>query len=214
MTPKYVLSIDVGSTSTRTVLFDENAKAVCRCQKPFGGASPEPGHVEYDAEELFQVTLETLQNCVKQSGVALDRIDSVGIAVQRGTFVTWDKRTGKPAQKFISWQDTRATADCESWNESMRLKFVKKFNALWNVVFGKIVVVCRRLKSCCENETSQTKNSRQGTNIRRRSRVFICRQRTRRFAFTTRCRTFRRCVVWRRRVIWRSERSTRGSSIA
>jgi glycerol kinase len=77
-----------------------------------------------------------MRECVAGAKVAIENIVGVGIAVQRGTFITWNKKTGEPAQPFISWQDTRATDLCDEWNRGTLLKFARGFNRVWNFVAG------------------------------------------------------------------------------
>ena len=108
---EYILVIDEGTTSTRAVLFTADGSAVDSCQRPLTQHYPQPGLVEHDAEEIWNLTLACAQAMVAKAGGA-DRIASIGITNQRETVVFWDKRTGKPLAPAIVWQDRRTADIC------------------------------------------------------------------------------------------------------
>jgi glycerol kinase len=108
---EYILVIDEGTTSTRAVLFAADGTAVDSCQRPLTQHYPQPGLVEHDAEEIWNLTLACAQAMVTKAGGA-DRIASIGITNQRETIVFWDKRTGKPLAPAIVWQDRRTADIC------------------------------------------------------------------------------------------------------
>lgn len=108
---EYILVIDEGTTSTRAVLFTADGTAVDSCQRPLTQHYPQPGLVEHDAEEIWNLTLACAQAMVAKAGGA-DRIASIGITNQRETVVFWDKRTGKPLAPAIVWQDRRTSDNC------------------------------------------------------------------------------------------------------
>ncbi len=108
---EYILVIDEGTTSTRAVLFAADGTAVDSCQRPLTQHYPQPGLVEHDAEEIWNLTLACAQAMVAKAGGA-DRIASIGITNQRETVVFWDKRTGKPLAPAIVWQDRRTADMC------------------------------------------------------------------------------------------------------
>ena len=108
---EYILVIDEGTTSTRAVLFAADGTAFDSCQRPLTQHYPQPGLVEHDAEEIWNLTLSCAQAMVTKAGGA-DRIASIGITNQRETVVFWDKRTGKPLAPAIVWQDRRTADMC------------------------------------------------------------------------------------------------------
>jgi glycerol kinase len=108
---EYILVIDEGTTSTRAVLFAADGSAVDSCQRPLTQHYPQPGLVEHDAQEIWNLTLACAQAMVAKAGGA-DRIASIGITNQRETVVFWDKRTGKPLAPAIVWQDRRTADIC------------------------------------------------------------------------------------------------------
>ncbi|MES2782845.1 MAG: glycerol kinase [Pseudomonadota bacterium] len=113
---EYILVIDEGTTSTRAVLFAADGRAVDSCQRPLTQHYPQPGLVEHDAEEIWNLTLACAQAMVEKAGGA-DRIASIGITNQRETVVFWDKRTGKPLAPAIVWQDRRTADICATMKD-------------------------------------------------------------------------------------------------
>ena len=108
---EYILVIDEGTTSTRAVLFAADGTAMDNCQRPLTQHYPQPGLVEHDAQEIWNLTLACAQAMVAKAGGA-GRIASIGITNQRETVVFWDKRTGEPLAPAIVWQDRRTADIC------------------------------------------------------------------------------------------------------
>jgi glycerol kinase len=108
---EYILVIDEGTTSARAVLFTADGTAIDSCQRPITQHYPQPGLVEHDAQEIWNLTLACAQAMVAKAGGA-DRIASIGITNQRETVVFWDKRTGEPLAPAIVWQDRRTADIC------------------------------------------------------------------------------------------------------
>ena len=107
---KYIVALDQGTTSSRAVLYDKNARPLGSCQKEFTQFYPEAGWVEHDAEEIFRCQLSVLQQLLLEKKIRHDEIAAIGITNQRETVVVWDKKTGKPVYNAIVWQ-CRRTAD-------------------------------------------------------------------------------------------------------
>jgi glycerol kinase len=108
MSPKYVLALDQGTTSSRAILFDQAGQIKDMAQKEFQQLFPRAGWVEHDPEDIWLSQLQVAQEL-------LDHVDkrdiaAIGITNQRETTVIWDKTTGKPIYNAIVWQDRR-TAD-------------------------------------------------------------------------------------------------------
>ena len=110
MPPDHVLAIDQGTTSTRAMLFDREARMVSVAQRELPQHYPQPGWVEHDAEDIWRDALTVLREVIASSNVALDRIAAIGLTNQRETIVVWDRSTGEPIHRAIVWQDRR-TAD-------------------------------------------------------------------------------------------------------
>jgi len=113
MAKKYVIALDQGTTSSRAIIYDENAHPIGSKQKEFTQFYPQPGWVEHDAEELFKCQLKVLEGVLIDTEVNKDEIAAIGITNQRETVVIWDKKTGKPVYKAIVWQCRRTADYCE-----------------------------------------------------------------------------------------------------
>jgi len=110
---KYILSLDQGTTSSRSIVFDHAGKVIATAQREFSQHYPQPGWVEHDAEEIWQTQLRTAKEVLKKAKISAKDIAAIGITNQRETTVAWDKRTGKPLGKAIVWQDRRTAGFCD-----------------------------------------------------------------------------------------------------
>ncbi len=108
----YVLALDQGTTSSRSILFDEAGRAVAVAQREFAQHFPRPGWVEHDAEEIWQTQLATARDAMERAGVSAGDIAALGITNQRETVVLWDRATGEPLHRAIVWQDRRTSDAC------------------------------------------------------------------------------------------------------
>jgi len=104
---KYILAIDQGTTSTRTIIFDKSGSIVSSGQKEHEQILPQAGWVEHDAKEIWDNTREVIGQALSKASLTRHDIESVGITNQRETAVVWDKNTGVPVYNAIVWQDTR-----------------------------------------------------------------------------------------------------------
>ena len=107
---KYVMTIDEGTTSTRTILVDHDGQIVAQVSKEFEQIFPQPGWVEHNAKEIWEAQKETILGVLDQAEATFDDIESIGITNQRETTVVWDKTTGEPVYNAIVWQ-CRRTSD-------------------------------------------------------------------------------------------------------
>ena len=110
---KFIISIDQGTTSSRSILFNANGKPVFSSQKEFTQYFPKSGWVEHDPEEIWTTTKKTLIDVVKKAKSLKGKIAAIGITNQRETTVLWDKKTGKAVYKAIVWQDRRTEDYCK-----------------------------------------------------------------------------------------------------
>ena len=110
MTESYVAAVDQGTTSTRCMLFDRAGRMVSVAQLEHHHHYPRPGWVEHDATEVWRNVRQVVPWALRQAGVGVDQVATLGLANQRETTVVWDPRTGVPYARAITWQDTR-TAD-------------------------------------------------------------------------------------------------------
>jgi len=113
-----ILALDQGTTSSRSMLFNENFSLYGQSQKEFSQHFPYSGWVEHDPMDIWRTTLETSQEVIAKAGVASSDIAAIGITNQRETTLIWDRKTGLPIYNAIVWQDRRTAALC---NELKRL---------------------------------------------------------------------------------------------
>lgn len=107
---KYIMALDQGTTSSRTILFDKGGNIVCQANKEFEQIFPKPGWVEHNPEEIWMTQVLTMEEVMRQVGIDGSNIEAIGITNQRETTVVWDKNTGKPIYNAIVWQ-CRRTSD-------------------------------------------------------------------------------------------------------
>jgi len=107
-----ILSIDQGTTSSRTVVFSADGELLWSAQEEFPQIYPHDGWVEHDPEAIWETVLSTLKACV--AWVAENGHEAVGIGItnQRETTLVWERATGKPIYNAIVWQDRRTAARC------------------------------------------------------------------------------------------------------
>ena len=104
---QYVIALDQGTTSSRAVIFDEQARIVAMKSYEFEQIYPQPGWVEHDPTAILNTQVDALREAVRISGVPVEEIAAVGITNQRETTLLWDRKTGRPVYNAIVWQCRR-----------------------------------------------------------------------------------------------------------
>ncbi len=110
--PKYILAIDQGTTSSRAILFDHAGNIASVTQKEFKQIYPKPGWVEHDPLEIWSSQSSSVAEVIAKANVGSDAIAAVGVTNQRETTVMWDSETGVPVYNAIVWQDRRTADYC------------------------------------------------------------------------------------------------------
>ena len=128
---KLILSIDQGTTSSRSILFDLKGKKIFSSQYEFRQIFPNLGWVEHNPEEIWKVTLRTIKEAIKKSKRLKTKIISIGIANQRETTILWDKNTGKPVYNAIVWQDRRTNKICANLKKRKLENFFRQKTGLF-----------------------------------------------------------------------------------
>jgi glycerol kinase len=108
----YILSIDQGTTSSRSLIFDDNYNVISSDQMEFTQHFPSSGLVEHETDEIWQSVVKTAKSAIQQAGIEPSSIAGIGITNQRETVVVWDKATGEPIHRAIVWQDRRTSDFC------------------------------------------------------------------------------------------------------
>ena len=106
----YVVALDQGTTSSRSMLIDRQGNAVGSVQREFPQIYPMPGWVDHDPKDIVATQLGTFTELMTQYDVLPEDIDCIGITNQRETTIIWDRETGQPIANAIVWQ-CRRTAD-------------------------------------------------------------------------------------------------------
>lgn len=108
----HILSIDQGTTSTRSLIFSPAHQVIASAQQEFAQHYPADGWVEHDVEDIWRDTLATARGAMAKAGMGADDIAAIGITNQRETVVLWDRATGAPLHRAIVWQDRRTAEIC------------------------------------------------------------------------------------------------------
>lgn len=109
---KFILALDQGTSSSRSIVFDAGGRIVAMAQREFRQIFPQPGWVEHDPEEIWSSQLATAQEALTKAGLTAKDITAIGITNQRETTVLWNRRTGQPVHNAIVWQDRRGEPLC------------------------------------------------------------------------------------------------------
>ena len=113
----YIIALDQGTTSSRSIIFDSKGNIVSLAQYPFTQIYPKPGWVEHDPMEIWSSQYGVMMEAVAQSGVSAEEIAGIGITNQRETTVVWDRQTSEPVYNAIVWQDRRTADYCDALRE-------------------------------------------------------------------------------------------------
>ncbi len=106
------LSLDQGTTSTRAIVFDIDGQIICTSQQEFRQIFPQDGWVEHDPEEIWQTSLDVLNQAMQTAQSHGHIIKAMGITNQRETTLVWNRHTGKTVYNAIVWQDRRTSELC------------------------------------------------------------------------------------------------------
>jgi len=107
---KYILAIDQGTTGSRAILYDKQARKIASAYEEFPQYFPRPGWVEHDPREIWNSVEHSIQKVLAQAPAA--QIAAIGITNQRETTCVWDKDTGRPVYNAIVWQCRRTAERC------------------------------------------------------------------------------------------------------
>lgn len=110
----YILALDQGTTSSRAILYDDQARPIKIVQKPTTLKTPKAGFVEQDARQIWQTQISCAHDVINQAGLLALDVSSIAITNQRESIVLWDKHTGEPLAPAIIWQDRRTASYCKS----------------------------------------------------------------------------------------------------
>jgi glycerol kinase len=115
---KFVLALDAGTTSSRSLLFDARGRVVALAQREFTQHFPRPGWVEHDAREIWNTQRATISDALRTAGASPRDLVAVGITNQRETTVLWERANGAPLAPAIVWQDRRTAPQCAALRDA------------------------------------------------------------------------------------------------
>lgn len=107
---QYIMALDQGTTSSRTIIYDKRSKVISVAQQEFEQIFPHEGWVEHDPMQIWSTQMATAQKALLQANLTYRDIATIGITNQRETTVVWDKHTGKPIYNAIVWQCRRTAS--------------------------------------------------------------------------------------------------------
>ena len=108
----YLLALDQGTSSSRSIVFDAQGRLIAQAQQELTQSYPQPGWVEHDPIEIWQAQLATARQALATAGLKASDVRALGITNQRETTVLWNRQTGRPVHPAIVWQDRRSEAFC------------------------------------------------------------------------------------------------------
>jgi glycerol kinase len=117
-TKNFLLALDQGTSSSRSIVFDAQGRLVAIAQREFRQIYPQPGWVEHDPMEIWQSQLATAHEALAKAGIGAADLAGIGITNQRETTLVWNRKTGVPIHNAIVWQDRRAEPTCAALREA------------------------------------------------------------------------------------------------
>lgn len=133
----YILALDQGTTSSRTIVFDKNGEIASVAQKEFTQIFPQPGWVEHNPKEIWSSQASTIAEAITNIGINGGNIAGIGITNQRETTIVWDAETGEPVYNAIVWQDGRTAEYCDGLiAEGLTDKIREKTGLILNPYFS------------------------------------------------------------------------------
>ena len=108
-----VLALDQGTTGSAALVFDERGRVRASADREIAQYYPASGHVEHDADEIFDTTVAVGREALRSSGIPAQVLAAIGIANQRETVVVWDRATGTPIHRAVVWQSRVSSAICD-----------------------------------------------------------------------------------------------------
>lgn len=126
----YLLALDQGTSSSRSIVFDEEGHIVALAQQELPQIYPRPGWVEHDPMEIWRTQLATAREALAKAKLKAGDIRALGITNQRETTVLWNRQTGQPVHHAIVWQDRRAEATCAKLREDGKADLIQQKTGL------------------------------------------------------------------------------------
>jgi glycerol kinase len=126
----YLLALDQGTSSSRSIVFDDRGRIVSLAQQELPQIYPQPGWVEHDPMEIWRAQLATAREALRQADLKATDIRALGITNQRETTLLWNRKTGQPVHHAIVWQDRRGEPLCAQLREQGRAGLIQSRTGL------------------------------------------------------------------------------------
>ena len=126
----YVLALDQGTTTSRSILFDRRGQVQAVAQKAYEQIYPQPGWIEHDPAEIWSSQVSTVSEALGRVDVEPEALAAVGITNQRETTVVWDRATGQPIHNAIVWQDRRTSGICDTLKDEGHADLIQRKTGL------------------------------------------------------------------------------------
>ncbi len=125
-----VIAIDAGTTGVRSFVVGDDGTPQAHTYREFPQHFPRPGWVEHDADDIWRVTIETLDEVARDVRDRGETVAAIGITNQRETVVVWDRRTGRPRGRAIVWQDRRTAERCDELRAAGHEPMIRRVTGL------------------------------------------------------------------------------------
>jgi glycerol kinase len=116
----FIGALDQGTSSTRFMIFDADARVIASHQLEHKQILPNPGWVEHDGAEIWMRAQEVIEGALAKAGIKATELTAIGITNQRETTIAWDVTTGKPLHNALVWQDTRTAELMDNLSQSQK----------------------------------------------------------------------------------------------
>ena len=153
MTPRYVMALDEGSTSARTLIIDPDGQVVGEARRQLEVNFPRPGWVELDPVKLFEAQASTIGRAMKEAGCTGRDIAAVGITTHRETAMIWDRRTGEPVHDAVVWMSKQTDSIIRRWSAEGLDEEIRTRTGLFNDSYfsaGKLAWLLENVENCRE----------------------------------------------------------------
>ncbi len=114
----FILALDQGTTSSRSIVFDHDGRIVASAQEEFQQILPRPGHVEHDPEDIWRTQISTAKEAMAAAEASAEDIAAIGVTNQRETTILWERATGKPVANAMVWQSRASAPICEQLKQN------------------------------------------------------------------------------------------------
>ena len=126
----YLLALDQGTSSSRSIVFDLQGRIVAMAQQELPQIYPQPGWVEHDPKIIWRTQLATAREALAKAKVEARSVRAIGITNQRETTMLWNRKTGEPIHHAIVWQDRRGEPMCARLREAGHEKTIQSRTGL------------------------------------------------------------------------------------